>query len=95
MRIDDELRFEIISTCCAALGGGLLSAVVSWFSPWKAWTPEAAVSIGILFGLTAVMFHLLVRGLVKMAVERQKERDADLDKAKSQADSPAQAGQSK
>jgi len=85
MRINAELRFEIITICCAAFGGAFLAAVVSWFSPWSAWTAEAAVFIGLLCGAIAVVFHLLVRELGKVTVERQNKRNAEMDLIQSNA----------
>ena len=69
LKINSELRFEIMTTCCAALGGGLVAAAVSWFSPWKEWTAEVGLGVGILCCVTAVAFHLLVRELGKAEKE--------------------------
>lgn len=77
MRIDAVLRFEIISTCCAALGGGFLAAVISWFSPWSAWTAEVAFVGFILCGSVVLVVHLLLREMEKVEIERQNKHKAD------------------
>jgi len=64
-----QAHFELITTCSAALGGGVVSAAVSWFSPWKEWTAEAGLGVAILCAVTAVTIHLLVRELGKAEEE--------------------------
>lgn len=88
MRIDAELRFEIISSCCAVLGGGVLAAVVTSLSPWNAWTTEVAVTIGILCGLIAVVVHMLVREMCQVEIERHIKRTSELAKPTFKPDSP-------
>lgn len=60
------------TSCSVALGVGFLSAAISWFSPWKEWTAEVAISVGFLFGISTWIFNLLTCELDTLEIERQK-----------------------
>ena len=69
-----KFRFEIITTCCAALLGTLFLAAVWWFSGLREWVGEASLIGSLACGWTACLVHALVHELNKMAEERQKKR---------------------
>lgn len=69
-----KFRFEIITSCCAAIFGTLFFGATWWFSGIGQWVFEGAFFGGLVCGLCAVAFHALVHGLNEMAEERRNER---------------------
>jgi len=69
-----KFRFEVITTCCAAIFGTLFFGASWWFSGIGQWVVEGAFFGGLVCGLCAVAFHALVHGLTEMAEERRNER---------------------
>lgn len=66
------LKSPKATSCSVALGVGFITAAISWFSPWKEWTAEVAISVGFLCGISTWLFNLLTCELDTLEIERQK-----------------------